>query len=347
MVYIGIDLHRYFFQAAKINEEGKILLNLRFPNNCEAVERLLKKELKEEKPIAVVVEATRNWMWLVDELEKRGCQVKLAHPLKLKAIYSDSKKTDKIDALKLAQLLKASLIPQSYIMPKKYRDNRELVRLRQDLVKLSTLIKNRIHALLGKKNYYFQGSDLFGKKGEMFLKTCCFSQTESLITDNLLISLKTITERIKRVNEEIEKRGGNDGKVKLLTSLPGFGITTAFLLVYEIGDVWRFPTAKHFVSYFGLVPKVSQSGNHTYLGRITKIGNPLVRWALVQAAHRVIRVSPQAKRFFNRLSYRSGKKKAIVAVARKLAVGTYFTLKLGKPADFNRLFGNPAILPGC
>jgi transposase len=343
MIYIGIDLHKQFFQAAKVDDRGQLLSNVRYPNSEEAVKKLL---LKESGESIAVIEADRNWMWLVDRLEENNCKVVLAHPLRLKAIYSGKNKTDKIDALKLANLLRGNLIPESYIMPKGYRDNRELIRTRQDLVKISTLLKNRVHDMLEKKNYRFVKSDLFGIEGRRFITKLIFSETETMIIDNLLGAFDKVHSEIKGLDREIKTRGKNIPEVKLLMALPGIGITTAFLLTYEIGDINRFPTPKHFTSYLGLVPSINQSADHKYLGRITKLGNPLVRWSLVQTAHRIVRTDKRAQRFFNRLSYKTGRKKAIVAVARKLAVGTYFTLKLKIPADLSRLFGNPASIPG-
>jgi transposase len=115
--------------------------------------------------------------------------------------------------------------------------------------------------------------------------------------------------------------------------------------VSEIGSVKRFPNAKKFTSYFGMVPRLSQSGNHAYYGRITKLGNPYIRWALVQTAHRIVRIDKKHKSFVDRLATKHGKKKAIVALARKLGTIVYWVMKTEKPYRREGLLVYPAIIP--
>jgi len=139
--------------------------------------------------------------------------------------------------------------------------------------------------------------------------------------------LTNVQEAIAEVDKFIQQRSSSLPEVSLLQTIPGFGTTTAYLLASEIGDVTRFPNSKKFASYFGLVPRLSQSGNHAYYGRITKLGNPYVRWSLVQASHRLVRSNKNYKRFVDRIFYKHGKKKAIVALARKMATIVYTVLK--------------------
>lgn len=165
-----------------------------------------------------------------------------------------------------------------------------------------------------------------------------------------------INERVGQVDKSINEKSSSLPQATLLTSIPGIGSTTAFLLTSEIGNIQRFASHKKFASYFGLVPRISQSGNHAHYGRITKVGNPYVRWSLVQTAHRIIRMEPEWEKFAKRITYKSGKKKAVVAVARKLAVLVYTVLKRQQPYQKNYPViskqpksaneAEPAILPG-
>jgi len=322
--YVGIDLHRDFFVAVAQDERGTEVLKKRYENSIVSVEELVNEF---ETPPMVVVEATRNWMWFIQALQKRGCSVQLAHPFRTKAIAFARIKTDSIDAKTLCDLLRADLIPQAYIAPVETLDNREIGRARISLVHDQTMLKNRIHAIVIKENLKYAGTDMFGIKGKIWLAQQEFTTGARDVITIYLSQLERIQESIIKIEELIKQRSSSIPEVKQLQTIPGFGTTTAFLLAAEVGDVNRFTSAKKFASYFGMVPRLSQSGNHAYYGRITKLGNPYVRWLLVQAAHRYYRMDTEAKRFVDRLSFRTGKKKAIVALARKMSVIVYSVLK--------------------
>jgi len=324
MNYVGIDLHRDFFVAAAQDKKGNELFKKRYSNSIVSVDELVSQF---DFPPMVVVEATRNWMWFIAALQKRGCAVQLAHPFRTKAIASARIKTDSIDAKTLCDLLRANLIPQSYIANSEELDNREVGRGRINLVHDQTLLKNRILAILGKENLRFGGSDMFGAKGKIWLKEQSLSDAKHQMVAVYMERLTNVQEAIASVDTLVKQRSSSIPEVELLQTIPGIGTTTAFLLASEIGTINRFPNAKKFTSYFGLVPRLSQSGNHAYYGRITKLGNPYVRWSLVQAAHRLARTDKASKRFVDRISYKHGKKKAIVALARKLATIVYAVLK--------------------
>ena len=325
MKYVGIDLHRDFFVAVAQDEKGSELFKNRYVNSIESVNNLISLF---DSPPMVVVEATRNWMWFTRELQRQGCIVQLAHPFRTKAIASARIKTDSIDAKTLCDLLRAGLIPQAYIAPESVIDNRELGRARISLVHDQTMLKNRIHAIIIKENIKFtEGTNMFGVKGLEWLSKQHLTIGAHDVIGIYLTQLEAVQKSITTIEEIIKQKSSSLPEVKLLQTIPGFGTTTAFLLASEIGDITRFPNSKKFASYFGMVPRLSQSGNHAYYGRITKLGNPYVRWLLVQAAHRYYRIDRQAKRFVDRLSFRSGKKKATVALARKIGVIAYTVLK--------------------
>jgi transposase len=117
----------------------------------------------------VTIEAVRNWYWLYELLEELGVAVKLVHPRKVRLIAESKNKSDKVDALVLAQLERTDYLPQAYIPPRPVRDMRELLRYRLVLVRLRTSLKNRIHALLDKLGIQQSFTDLFGKAGRKFL----------------------------------------------------------------------------------------------------------------------------------------------------------------------------------
>ncbi len=324
MNYVGIDLHRDFFVAVVQDENGTELFKERYNNSIESIEQLM--ELFSKPPL-IVVEATRNWMWFIAALQERGCRVQLAHPFRLKAIASARIKTDSIDAKTLCDLLRADLIPQSYISNAEELDNREVSRARINVVHDQTMLKNRVLAILSKDNLRFNGTDMFGVSGRAWVKEQPLSEAKMGVIEMYLNRLTNVADAIKKLDSIVKQRSSSIPEVRLLQTIPGIGTTTAFLLASEIGTIKRFPNAKKFASYFGLVPRLSQSGNHAYYGRITKLGNPYVRWSLVQAAHRLVRSDKAYKKFVDKISYKQGKKKAIVALARKLATIVYAVLK--------------------
>jgi len=117
----------------------------------------------------------------------------------------------------------------------------------------------------------------------------------------------------------------------LLTTIPGIGYFSALLIYAEIGDIKRFPNSKKLCSYAGLVPSIRQSGNKVITGKITKEGNKLLRWVLVQCAFVAIRNDERFRNFYERLKQRKGSQKAIVATARKLLTVVYAVLRDRKP----------------
>ncbi|HZE87803.1 MAG TPA: IS110 family transposase [Methylomirabilota bacterium] len=309
--FVGIDLHKEFFVAVAQDSQGNQLFKERYNCTEEAVTLLVSRFAH---PQSVVVEAGGNWMWFVRLLEKQNCKVQLAHPFRVKAIASARIKTDSIDAKTLCDLLRADLIPQSYIAPDTILDNRELARARISLVHDQTMTKNRVSAIMRKDNLRFQGKDTFGVKGRKWLTEQEVSQTKREVIRWYLGRLDDLKGTIVLVDRAIKQRSSSFPEVKLLQTIPGIGITTAFLLVSEIGTVTRFPNAKKFTSYFGMVPRLSQSGNHAYYGRITKLGNPYIRWALVQTAHRMVRINKKHKGFVDKLAVKHGRKKALRSI---------------------------------
>jgi len=326
--FLGVDLHRDSFTVYGTNLKGEKILSGKYQNNYDSINTVVNSFFS---PPSVVVEATRNWMWMVNYLKKITCKVTLAHPLKTKAIASAKIKTDEIDAKTLCHLLRSDMIPQAYIATDNEIENRELSRARIQFVRDQTKIKNRVLSILAKANLRFEGSDMFGKAGRLWLSKQNIFPYHKTIIDLNFQRLEAISKSLDELKKIIEEKSSNSPAVQLLLSIPAIGAITAFTIVAEIGNIERFETADKLTSYLGLVPRLSQSGIHAYYGRITKLGNSYVRWSLVQAAHRLCRKESWARKFVNKLSKRGGKKKAIVALARKLAVVVYCLLKEKRP----------------
>jgi transposase len=211
-------------------------------------------------------------------------------------------------------------VPPSYIATRQEQANRELARTRCQLVKQQTWCKNQIHAVLTKANLHPPVANLFGTKGQAWLEKQKLDETKRLVVDEFLELLADTQARVESLEKAIHQHCLGNRQIEILKSIPGFGEITAFILLAEIGNPQRFDSGKKLAAYLGLVPSLYQSGKTKRSGGITKLGNPYARWVLVQAAHRLVRSDQNTKLTFAALAVRRGKKKAIVAIARKIAV---------------------------
>lgn len=323
MLYTGLDLHKSFSYITTMNDKGEILGQKKLPSNGEVVEFL--KEFGESMKIAI--EATPSWYWLYDHLEDEGFDVKLSHPLRTKAIASAKVKTDKVDSVTLAHLLRSDLLPLSYVPEKPVRLNRELLRYRASLVKMQTRIKNKIHTILAKNNISHDYTDLFGKAGMDFLHSLSLPENYTIALEGYLSVLETVRHKIRSVSKKVQQLAEDDQDSMLLMTIPGVGYYSALLIKSEIGDVKRFPSAKQLCSYAGLVPSTHASGNVCYHGHITKQGSKWLRWILIEAAIHAAKRTGPLRRFYYKVERKKGGKVAKVATARKLLEWIYHMMR--------------------
>ncbi len=324
--WIGIDLHRRRSQIAVINEHGELSLSRRIVNDRETFLELL----GDPDSAHVVLEATYGWEWLAELLEEGGYDVHLAHPLRTRAIASARVKTDAIDAKTLAHLLRAGFLPEAYIAPRELRDLRELLRHRATLTRMRSAVKNRVHAILAKHGIVNEHSDLFGKGGREFLAALELRDAPRRRLDSLISLICDFDREIETTTAEIEQRAKADDRVDVLCQIRGVGRYTAMLIIAEIGDIHRFPTARHLCSWAGLAPSVRSSDGKARLGHITRQGSPALRWALVEAAQKITTGSGPLREKYERIAKRRGRKIAKVAVAREILTLAYYGLRDGE-----------------
>jgi transposase len=328
MNYIGLDIHKKNTQACVKNDEGKVLMNVRFPSNSKDINEFLDK-IEPLGAASIVMEATGFCMYIYDILEARGHDVKVAHPLKVKALTAGRAKTDRNDAEMLAELLRLNAIPESYIPPKELRELRELTRFRQSLVRNSACIKNQIHAILAMRGVKTPPPlrSHFSKKHVKWLRSLGIVQLNDFLDIMAFIDTK-----IAKADEEIERICHDDEDVQRLKTIPGVGDITATSFVAEIGDIARFTSSEKLASYAGLTPIVRQSGEKEWAGPISKRGNATLRYLLIEAAYSHVNCTKDSKltRFFEMKSQAKGRKKAIVATARKMLDIIFYMQKRGE-----------------
>ena len=322
MVYVGMDVHRKRTQVAILDDRGEQLLNRNVANASQEMTEILASV---GEGTSAAFEAGYGWSWLVELCEELGLEPHLAHPSRCKAIASARLKNDKVDARTLAHLLRADLLAEAWIAPPEVRDLRALLRHRARLVRLTTSLKTRIHAVLADRGVRVDDS-LWSKPGRARLLSLELPPTQRAIVDDCLTLIDTIDVPLRRLRSEIRCLAIPDPRVTALTRIPGIGRLTAMMLVAEIGDISRFPTARKLCAWAGLTPTVRNSDIKVRHGHISKQGSSWARWMLIEAAM-VARTRPPFAKFYAQLAHRRGKHIATVAIARKLLARSFHVLK--------------------
>jgi transposase len=341
-VYVGIDVHRKRSQLAVIDAKGEVLANRNVPNGAEPILKVI-GGLPTGTPAAF--EAAFGTSWLVELLEDYGFDPHLVHPSRCKAIASARLKNDKVDAAILAQLLRADLLPEAWIAPPPVRELRALPRHRVHLVRVRTLLRNRIHAIVADHGHDRPRGGYWSGPGRAWLASLPLPAVSRELVDDNLGLIDAIQDRVDRLDGEIHQRARSDPRVKVLTQLPGVGPFTALVILAEVGDISRFASARKLASWAGLTPTVRGSDRVAHYGHISKEGSVWLRWVLCEAAQTAKR-HPQFAATFQRIAKRRGKKIATTAIARKLLTRAWHLLTDGERPQPSQLARAPAAQTG-
>lgn len=314
MNYIGMDIHKQFTFAVAKDEQGTIIATEKFSNEKDTFQQFLQAFPPADTKI--VIESTSVWEYIYEILESMQYQVKLANPVRTRAIAAARIKTDSVDAATLADLLRSNFIAESYIPPKSVRKLRELTRERRTLVQQTTQIKNRIHAILIRRGITLPSITLC-KSTRLWLR----EQSSEHDALRLYLDLLEFMEgKESGVEQQMRAAAEQSSEAQLLMTIPGIATIRAIDLVAEIGEISRFPSASKLCSYAGLVPSVHQSGSTLHFGRLIQQSSKTLKYTLVETSWNLVRTkeSNPLKEFYKKLSTKKGKQKAICAVARKL-----------------------------
>lgn len=326
--YIGVDLGKRKAVVVKKDQRGKITGKATLAVSEAALTKYFSKQ---DPKSEVVVEASGNWMFLYETIERYTPQVVLAHPLKTRAIAEARIKTDTIDATTLAELLRLDGIPKAYIPPRGVRDVRELLRYRAALVSLRMGLKNKVHAVLTKTGIECGWSNVLGTKSRQWLKTLPLRPCYRQEVDGYVRVAEVLTALIAQITTTIKELVEANPQARLLMTIPGVSYYSALLILSEVGEVSRFPDAKHLCSYAGLVPSVYSSGSKSFHGRITKQGSRWLRWICVEISIHAANGDARFQSLYRRICRRRGFATAKVAVARKILTVIYAMLKNNEP----------------
>lgn len=279
---IGMDIHRTFAEVV-IWEQGRLRRAGRVDMTRTALEGFGKSLQASDE---VVVEATGNTMAVVRVLSSFVTRVVIANPLQVRAIAHAHVKTDKIDAGVLASLHAAGFLPEVWTPPAETERLRRLVARRNQVVRHRTRIKNEVHSILHAHLVpRCPHADLFGRLGRAWLRRQVLPADEIEAIDRHFRELDRLAEDLELLDREIAQSGLEDPSIKRLLTIAGINVTVAAGLVAAIGDIRRFSSPQKLVSYFGLNPRVRQSGlGFAQHGRISKNGRSHARAMLVEAA---------------------------------------------------------------
>jgi transposase len=335
-LYGGIDLHGNNNLTTLIDEEDRVVFEKRIDNDLESIQKYLGPYQKEI--VAVAVESTYNWYWLVDGLMEAGYTTYLANPAAMKQYEGLKHSDDKKDSRWIAHMLRLGILPTGYIYPKTERPVRDLLRKRSQLVRYRTSNLLSINNLITRnRGFSISSSRLMKLEGE---------DIDDLMEDSLLsLAVKSnfnvmqcVEHQIKKIEREVKKRAKLRPEFKQLLTVKGIGEILAMTIALETGDIGRFPTVGDFSSYCRCVRSERLSNGKKKGKGNSKNGNKYLAWAFVEAANFAIRYNEKARRFYQRKSAKRLPVLARKALANKLARACYYVMRDRVPFDNERLF---------
>jgi transposase len=312
--YIGIDLHKAFFQVCAVSRTAERRWEQRWPTTDAGIAALVARCGPHS---AVAVEASTPTWAFVDRLVEHVGTVHVVDTRKTRIKAGYAAKTDRLDAQRLADALRRDSVVGIYYPPPAIRDLRELGRHRCHLARLQASLKQRIQALLLRQGIATPRS-VFTQRGLRWLDTLAVSGWAGEELHGLRQLLTTVRQQLVPLVHAMRTIAATDPIVRRLDQCRGFGPVFSVTLRAEIGTITRFPDGRHLASYAGLVPRVERSGARQWSGHITKTGSPWLRWTLVEAAIHQLRRPDDFGRWARRLAGKVGALKARVAVARAL-----------------------------
>jgi transposase len=344
MIIIGCDYHPGFEQIAFVDTETGELQERRLQHREEAEKFYRDLAAAQEMKVRVGMEASGHARWFERLLSELQFELWIGDAAEISSRRVRKQKTDRQDAQLILKLMLKDDFPQIWVPSWENRDLRQLLWHRHRMVQARTRMMNQLQAVALNEGLRCK-KKLWREAGREQLEAFKLAPWASQRRRDLLELLDrlnpTIAKLTQAIEEEVEKC-----PARRLKTHPGVGPLTALAFVLIIGKADRFQCGKQIACYLGLVPLEKSSGNQRRLGHITKQGNSLLRFLLVEAAQVTVRSLPEWRSKYCHLTMRRGRKIAKVAMARKLAVRLYWMLR--KEWDYERLrkFGSHAGKPG-
>ena len=338
MIIIGCDLHTRFQQIAMLDTETGEIVERRVEHASGEAQRFYAALAA---PARVGMEATGYARWFERMLREQGHELWIGDASAIRAARVRQQKTDARDALHLLDLLVENRFPRIWVSSPVERDTWQLLRHRDKLVRFRTSVRNQLHALAMGEGVC-RKQKLWTQRGRQELESLALGEWASRRRGELLELLDRFDRSVAELDQAVAQQAQSRPTAVRLMQQPGVGPITGLALALAVGPIERFRNSRKLVSYLGLNPREASSGGKQRLGAISKQGNSLVRWLLVEAAQTASRKDAGLRRVYQRLVQRRGRAVAKVAVARKLAVRLYWALReCSPPLPPARMQGSP------
>jgi transposase len=321
MKYVGVDLHKQVIALCVVTVEcGRRHVILRQRLSCRDTAGI-DRFFAELGPFEVAVEATAAYEWFLQRIDRQASRIALVHPRKMRIIAESRRKTDRLDAQILAEFLAAGELPEAWRPTPRVRQHRALVRHRDHHRRRIASIKSRLRSVLA--HYNADVPQLFTAAGRDYLTSLPLSAADRFVAEQLRAELDYYLEQRRAVDRRL-RQFALDAPIaerearEVLASVPCVGPVTIEVVLSELGDVRRFGAQHQLAQFAGLAPGVRESAGRRKNQRITKEGSPLLRWAMVELAWRLVNKTRRWGLLYEKLRAHCGNaKKAIVAIARR------------------------------
>jgi transposase len=321
--FIGCDVHTRDQVVAWIDEQTGEIKKRRLEHASEEVKEFYGQF---RRGTVVGIEATFPVYWFERLLGELGHELWVGDAARIRASEVRYQKTDARDAEHLLDLLRTERFPRIWVPSLAERDLRQLLVHRMKQVRARTQVKNQLHALAISQGVCRKGK-LWSVKGRKELEGLALLPWAARRRKELLEWLDRLDEQIRELDRAVEEAGHGREEVALLRTHPGVGMVVGLAFVLTVGPIERFRNSRKLVSYWGLNPRENSSGGRQRLGSISKQGNTMMRWLLVEAAQTAARLDPQLGRIYQRLKKKKTSGVAKIAVARRLAVRLFWMLR--------------------
>lgn len=325
MLIIGCDFHPSFQVIVLVDTETGEEQTRRLNHPAEA-ERFYSSVAGRQ--VRIGIEATGNFRWFRRLAARLGFELLVGDPSKIRATMPRKQRTDKRDAQGILRLLLEDRFPTVWMPPIADEDIRSLLTHRCRLVRLRTRVKNQLGGMA--KNEGLTGPRVWSRCGRERLQAVVLAHWDQQRRKDLFALLDDLDERIAPLDKAVEEAAKAREDARRLMTHPGVGPNVALAFVLAIGKWERFPRGKYVASYLGLIPSEESSGNQRRLGKVSKQGNELARWLLVEAATIAQRQDPAWHRQYLRLSMNKHHGVGKIAIAHKLAIRLYWMLRSGQ-----------------
>jgi transposase len=322
MLIIGCDYHPGFQQIAGVEVESGEYVERQLEHKPGEAEKFYRELKAKGVPVRVGMEATGHARWFERLLAELEFELWVGDPAQIRASRVRKQKNDRGDARHILKLMVEDRFPRVWVPSPENRDLRQLLGHRHRLVQMRTRVMNQLQALALNEGVR-RKKGLWSKAGREQLESLRLARWGQRRRQDLLELLDRLNPRIGELTTAIEQEAERRPEAQRLMTHPGVGPITALAFALILGPVERFASSKQVSSYLGLAPSEESSGNRQRLGHISKQGNTLLRFLLVEAAQAMVRCDPEWRGRFLHLALRRGRSIAQVAMARRLAVHLY------------------------